>query len=155
MFWGIVEEYNWSFDQGSNDLNAISPYGWKGEAHRKFANINAMTFPKIRHVVLTKLQLWPVRRPSKINGPFHWLLEISYHTFTENVAMCFQKYKGDSLLTTNVSCKCCTIMGGLRLIVEQNTLMWTVDRNWANYKNSSHSTWKPRIKNQCQWGKSC
>jgi hypothetical protein len=116
MFWGIVVEYNWSSDQGSNDRNAISLYGWKGEARRKFANINAMTFPKIRYVVLTKLQLWPVRRPSKTNGPFHWLLEISHHTVTENVAMCFPKYKGDSLLTTNVSCKCCTVMSGLSSI---------------------------------------
>lgn len=66
MLWGIVVEYNWSFDRGSNDRNAFSLYGWKGEAHRKFVNINTMTFPKIQHVVLTKLQLWTVRWPSKI-----------------------------------------------------------------------------------------
>jgi len=149
MFLGIVAEYNWSFDQRSNDRNAFSLYGWKVEAHRKFANIKAMMFPKIQQLVLTKFHLWPVRRPPKISDPFRWLLEISRHTVKENVGICFPSYKVDSLLVTNVSCKYCTIMCGLRLIVEQNTSMWTVDRNSANYKNSSLSTWKLRLKNQC------
>jgi hypothetical protein len=143
MLLGSAVDYNGSFDQGSNDLNAFSLYGLKGESCRNPVITNATRVPKIQHVVLPELQLWPVRQPSKI------MIQsadrnISSHSYDKcrNLLPTLQR----GFIPDHKSCKCWTIMCGLSLLVEQTTTMWTVDRKWASYKYSSHSTWKLWLK---------